>query len=112
MRIRTGDLVQVVSGADRGRQGKVLAVDRETRRVRVEGVKMQKHHVKAGRKIRKMGPRFVIAKKGQHGSTICLTILNCTSTTIIPARVCCAWSIDGARCWITSELMTSTDIEH
>ena len=34
MRIRTGDLVQVVSGADRGRQGKVLSVDRAARRLR------------------------------------------------------------------------------
>ncbi len=30
----------------------------------------EKNLVKAGRQIRKMGPRFVIAKKGQHGSTI------------------------------------------
>ncbi len=55
MRIRTGDLVQVVSGADRGRQGKVLSVDRAARRIRVEGVKMQKHHLKPGRKIARGG---------------------------------------------------------
>ena len=55
VRIRTGDLVQVVSGADRGRQGKVIAVDRETGRLRVEGVKMQKHHLKPGRKIARSG---------------------------------------------------------
>lgn len=55
IRIRTGDLVQVTSGADRGRQGKVLAVDGERRRLRVEGVKMQKHHLKPGRKIARSG---------------------------------------------------------
>ena len=54
-RIRTGDLVQVVSGADRGRQGKVIAVDKEAGRLRVEGVKMQKHHLKPGRKIARSG---------------------------------------------------------
>ena len=54
-RIRVGDFVQVVSGADRGRQAKVLAVDVERGRVRVEGVKMQKHHLKPGRKIARSG---------------------------------------------------------
>jgi len=54
-RIRTGDLVQVISGADRGKQGKVLSVDREQGRVRVEGVRMQKLHLKPGRKIHRAG---------------------------------------------------------
>ncbi len=47
--IRTGDLVQVISGADRGKQGRVLAVDRDRARVRVEKVRMQKRHLKPGR---------------------------------------------------------------
>ncbi|MCH7867842.1 MAG: 50S ribosomal protein L24 [Myxococcales bacterium] len=47
-KIRTGDLVQVVTGADRGKQGHVIAVDRAKSTVRVEGVKMQKHHTKPG----------------------------------------------------------------
>lgn len=49
-RIRKGDLVQVIAGADRGKQGRVMAVDRERGRVRVEKVRMQKRHLKAGRK--------------------------------------------------------------
>ncbi len=54
-RIRSGDLVQVISGADRGKQGVVIAVDREKSRVRVEGVKMQKHHMKPGRRGAQQG---------------------------------------------------------
>jgi large subunit ribosomal protein L24 len=54
-RIRTGDLVQVVTGADRGKQGKVLAVDREKGRLRIESVRMQKVHVKPGRAIQRAG---------------------------------------------------------
>jgi large subunit ribosomal protein L24 len=54
-RIRVGDLVQVTAGADRGKQGKVLAVDAGKGRVRVEKVRMQKHHVKPGRKIARSG---------------------------------------------------------
>jgi large subunit ribosomal protein L24 len=47
--IRRGDLVQVISGADRGKQGRVLAVDRELGRVRVDQVRIQKRHLKPGR---------------------------------------------------------------
>lgn len=47
--IRKGDLVQVITGADRGKQGRVIAVDRLTDRVRVEKVRMQKRHLKPGR---------------------------------------------------------------
>ncbi len=55
LRIREGDLVQVVSGADKGKQGRVLGVDRATRRVRVEKVRLQKRHLKSGRKGARTG---------------------------------------------------------
>jgi len=48
-RIRKGDLVEVVAGADRGKQGRVLAVDHTAGRVRVDKVRMQKRHLKPGR---------------------------------------------------------------
>ncbi|MBW2228807.1 MAG: 50S ribosomal protein L24 [Deltaproteobacteria bacterium] len=47
--IRKGDLVEVISGADRGKQGRVLALDQHRSRVRVEKVRMQKRHLKPGR---------------------------------------------------------------
>ncbi len=53
--IRKGDLVQVVTGADRGKQGHVIAVDHNKSRVRVESVKMQKHHLKPGRRGAQQG---------------------------------------------------------
>jgi large subunit ribosomal protein L24 len=53
--IRTGDLVQVIAGADRGKQGRVLAVKSVEQRVRVEKVRMQKHHLKPGRKGARQG---------------------------------------------------------
>lgn len=49
-RIRKGDLVQVIQGADRGRQGRVLAVEPARGRVRVERVRVQKRHLKPGRR--------------------------------------------------------------
>lgn len=55
LRIRKGDLVQVISGADKGKQGRVLAIDRAGGRVRVEKVRVQKRHLKAGRKGMRTG---------------------------------------------------------
>jgi len=54
-RIRKGDLVQVIAGADKGRQGRVMAVDRKGGRVRVEKVRVQKRHLKPGRKGARTG---------------------------------------------------------
>ena len=54
-RIRKGDLVEVISGAERGKKGRVLAVDAEKRRVRVEQVRMQKRHLKPGRRGARTG---------------------------------------------------------
>lgn len=55
LRIRRGDLVQVVAGADRGKQGRVIAVDRARGKVRVEKVRMQKRHLRPGRRALKTG---------------------------------------------------------
>ena len=54
-KIKTGDLVQVMTGADSGKKGHVIGVDRAANRVRVEGVKMQKHHMKPGRRGAQQG---------------------------------------------------------
>ena len=54
-RVRKGDLVQVVAGADRGKQGRVIAVDPKRGRLRVEKVRLQKHHLKPGRKAARTG---------------------------------------------------------
>lgn len=47
VKIKKGDLVQVISGKDKGLQGKVIKVNRETERVLVEGVNKITKHVKA-----------------------------------------------------------------
>ena len=54
-RVRKGDLVQVISGSDRGKQGRVLIVDPRRRKVRVEKVRVQKRHLKPGRKGARTG---------------------------------------------------------
>jgi large subunit ribosomal protein L24 len=46
LKIHKGDSVQVIAGKDRGKQGRVLRVDRERRRAVVEGVNMIKRHTR------------------------------------------------------------------
>jgi large subunit ribosomal protein L24 len=54
-RLCKGDLVLVIAGADRGKQGRVIAIDHARGKVRVEKVRMQKRHLKPGRKAARTG---------------------------------------------------------
>ena len=55
LHVRKGDLVEVISGADRGKQGRVLAIDFHKSRIRVEKVRIQKRHLRPGRKGARTG---------------------------------------------------------
>jgi large subunit ribosomal protein L24 len=55
LHIRKGDLVEVISGTDKGKQGRVLAVSPGKGRLRVEKVRVQKRHLKPGRKGSRTG---------------------------------------------------------
>lgn len=46
IRLRKGDLVEVLTGKDRKKRGKILEVDRSTGRVIVQGVQMIKRHTR------------------------------------------------------------------
>jgi large subunit ribosomal protein L24 len=52
MKIKKGDTVQVLTGKDKGATGKVIAVNRETSRVTVEGVNRVTRHTKPGQSAR------------------------------------------------------------
>jgi len=54
-RIRKGDTVMVIAGDDKGKTGRVLAVDAEKQRVVVEKVNFVKRHTKARRQGVKSG---------------------------------------------------------
>ncbi|WP_372592772.1 50S ribosomal protein L24 [Actinotalea sp.] len=51
-KIKKGDLVVVISGRDRGKQGRVLEVLKDSDRLIVEGVQRVTKHVKAGQTAR------------------------------------------------------------
>jgi len=69
-RIRKGDRVVVITGADRGKQGEVLRVLPKDNRAVVQGVNIARHHTKP----RGMGqPGGIVAKEATiHLSNIML----------------------------------------
>jgi len=46
LKIKKGDIVSVISGSQKGKTGKVLAVSKKNLNVLVEGVNLRKKHVK------------------------------------------------------------------
>ena len=89
-RIRKGDLVQVVSGADRGKQGRVLAVDSARGKVRIEKVRLHKRHLRAGRKGARTGG--IIEQEGYIDAS---NIMLVDPSTNEPSRV--RMRLDGDR---------------
>jgi large subunit ribosomal protein L24 len=55
MHITRGDTVRVVSGDDKGKEGRVLRVDRKKYRITVEGVNIVKRHKRAQREGEESG---------------------------------------------------------
>ena len=54
-RIKRGDQVEVITGEDKGKKGRVLAVYPKTNRVLVEGIRMIKRHTKPSPKNQQGG---------------------------------------------------------
>ncbi len=84
-RIRKGDLVQVIAGKERKtkKQGRVLEVDAATGRVRVEGVRVQKKHLKPQRSRKTPGGGIIEREGFIHISNVMLV----DPKTGKPARV-------------------------
>jgi large subunit ribosomal protein L24 len=55
LKIRKGATVKVITGSDKGKTGEVLEVNKETMRVRVQGVKMQTRHSKQNGLVKSEG---------------------------------------------------------
>lgn len=77
-RIRKGDLVQVIAGKERMKarnlknQGRVLEVDPVHRRVRVEGVRLLKKHLKPNRSRKNPGGGIIEREGFIHVSNVML----------------------------------------
>ncbi len=83
-RIKNGDLVQVITGEDKGSRGKVIEVDTKKNRVKVEGVNVIKRHTKPSQ----MDPQGGIIEKeaSLHISNVMLVDTKSDKPTRIGAK--------------------------
>ncbi|NOZ39874.1 MAG: 50S ribosomal protein L24 [Planctomycetes bacterium] len=91
MLIRTGDTVEVIAGADRGTQSRVIRVDREKGKALVEGVNRVYKHVKRSQK-HPQGGRLSKEMPVQL-SNVMFVCDSCNARTRLGAR----FSDDGAK---------------
>jgi large subunit ribosomal protein L24 len=75
MNIHKGDLVQVISGKDKGLQGKVVQAFPDRQKVIVEGVNRVKKHEKVGQTSRGAKTGGIITKEAPiHVSNVMLVV--------------------------------------
>jgi large subunit ribosomal protein L24 len=87
MKIKKGDLVEVITGKDRKSQGKVIAVYPETQKVLVEGVNRIKKHVKVGQTTRGAQTGGIVTQEAPiHVSNVMLVDPETKTRTRIGAR--------------------------
>lgn len=79
--IKKNDTVMVVSGAEKGKRGRVINVDPKRNRVTVEGLKIIKKHMKPSTKYKQGG---IIEKESPiHRSNLMLICPKCEKPTRI-----------------------------
>ena len=85
MKIKKNDLVKVISGASRGKTGKVLKVDAEVGRITVEGVNLRKKQVRP----KKQGQKGQIIEfpAPMHISKVMLVCSKCGKATRVGLTV-------------------------
>ncbi len=91
MKIHKGDTVQLMTGKDAGKSGKVLRADIKTNTVVVEGVNMLKHHAKPKKQGEK--GQIVAIPASLNVSKVMLLCPSCKE----PARVGYRVEKDGAK---------------
>jgi len=62
IQLKKADMVEVLTGDDKGKKGKILQIDRKNFRLIVQGINMQKKHKKAN--PQKNEPGGIIEKEG------------------------------------------------
>jgi len=84
MRVKRGDIVKVLSGADRGKTGKILKVFPEKGRVVVEGTTLIKRHSRPSQRNPKGG--IVQRERSMAISNVRLVCPKCSQPTRIGTR--------------------------
>jgi large subunit ribosomal protein L24 len=90
-KIKKGDLVQAIRGADRGKKGKVLEIMRKERLVLVEGINLLKKHKRRTQQDQQGG--VVSIEKPISISKVMLICKNCNR----PSRIGITMLKDGTK---------------
>ena len=85
LNVKTGDKVQVISGSEKGKQGKVVQVSADEGKVIVEGVNMVTKHVKP-KMQGQMGGR-IQAEGAMYASKVMLVCPKCDKTTRVAHKI-------------------------
>ena len=72
LHIKKGDTVLVLAGEEKGKQGKVISVDRDKLRAKVEGLNLIKKHSKPSAKSPQGG--IIEEEAGMHISNLMLVV--------------------------------------
>jgi large subunit ribosomal protein L24 len=88
VKLRKNDVVQVVSGREKGKSGRIIRIDRASDRAVVEGLNMVKKAVKQRKQNEKGGITSVEAPL--HLSKLMIVCKKCGITRI-------GWKLDGDR---------------
>ena len=85
LHVKTGDIVQIISGKDKGKQGKVLQVSIKEKKVIVEGANLVTKHVKP----KKMGEQggIVKAEAALYACKVMLVCPKCKKATRLAHKV-------------------------
>jgi len=89
-KLKVGDTVQVMSGAERSlktNRGKLLSIDKDANRVRVEGLRLVKRHIKKGRDRANPEGGIVESAGSIALSAVSLVCPKCDKPTRVGARV-------------------------
>jgi large subunit ribosomal protein L24 len=97
MRIRKNDMVRVISGNDKGKEGKILKVFPGSNRVIVEKVNMTKRHTRASKDVPQGG---IIEKEGPINASNVMLI--CPNTGK-PTRIGKDILSDGSRARVSKQ---------
>lgn len=83
--VKTGDTVVVLSGKERGKKGKIIAVSPKEDKVIIEGVNMVSKHVKP----KKMGEAggIIKAEGAMYASKVQLVCPSCDKATRIAHKI-------------------------
>jgi len=84
-KIKKGDLVEVISGKDKGKRGKVLRVIPKEMKVIVEGVNIVKRHQRPNPRMREGG--IVEREAPIYASKVMLVCPNCGQRTRVGFKV-------------------------